>query len=108
MTLVLECPYEPPHVHEFPDDWEFAGADGTDPRADHRYRSDTWVYLDATLHEVHLTQVPLCDDQAIDEFTKVAGWGLNPVYLQVKRAGTTEFIVLEWKYDEQSDQVSPL
>jgi hypothetical protein len=107
VTVIQDCTFDIPHCHEYPDDWEFGGPAGTDPRADPRWRGSTYTYLDATLHQIHLTQAPLCDSQALDEFTLVASWGLQPVYLQVKRP-SGEVIVLPWQYNEKTDEMSPL
>ena len=109
--MILECKYdtEPGHrPHEFPDDWVLGGPLGNDPRADPRWRGTTYSYLDDRLREVHWTQVPLCDDQALDEFTKVANFGpnFNPTYLQCKRPGG-EVVVLGWKYDPDTDTLHP-
>lgn len=108
--ITLECPYEPPHTHSFPDDWELAGPTGLDPRGDRRWRGTTYVYLDRQLRVIHLTQTPLCDDQALDEFTKVAGFGpdYDPVYLQVRRPGERDAEVLDWQYDKTTDNLTPL
>ena len=106
MIIIQECNYEPPHQHEFPSDWEFGGADGEDPRADRRWQPTTYQYLNAHLDLVWTTQVPLCDDQAIDEFTKHSELGV--VYLQVRRPGERDFVLLDWKYNPTTDVVSPL
>lgn len=105
--IILECWVDPPHIHTYPDDWDFGGANGTDPRADVRYRPTTYRYYDAKLNLLDTTQAPLCDDQAIDEFTKVAGYGSAyiPVWIQATRPdGKVE--TLPWVYDKESDTVS--
>lgn len=105
MTVVIECPYEPVHEHEFPDDWEFGGANHLDPRSDPRWEPTTYVYLDDSLHEVWTTQVPLCLDQAIDEFTKHASLGVK--YLQLRKGrGDVELVPVE--YDRATDEVRDL
>ena len=107
--IEMECAYEPPHTHQFPDDWEFGGARGMDPRADRRWRPTTYLYLDDHLHVIETTQTPLCDDQALDEFTKVRdyGPGYRPAFLQAKRPdGTLD--VLDWQYNPDTDELSPL
>lgn len=106
--IELTCPYEPEHVHVFPDDWNFGGASGTDPRADPRWKPTSYTYIDDRVRLIHTTQAPICDDQAIDEFTKVAGWGknFNPVWLQVRRGDVVE--MLPWTYDKLTDEVSPI
>lgn len=103
--IVLNCPYEPLHHHEFPDDWIFGGADKSDPRADTRWSPTTYVYLDNHLNPVWTTQTPLCLDQAIDEFTKHAPLGAT--YLQYKNVGG-ELLLADWIYDPATDVVSPL
>lgn len=92
------------HTHEFPDDWNFGGPSGTDPRADPRWIPTTYYYYDDRLQVIHLTQVPICDDEAIDYFSTVAeyGSGFNPRWLRVKRSdGSVEPIPGE--YDKASD-----
>jgi hypothetical protein len=105
--IVIQCPYDPPHVHEYPDDWKFGGANGLDPRVDERYAPDTYVYFDRSLRILHLTQVPLCDDQAIDEFTKVASWSKqhDPHWLQVTRHGERNATTLPVVYNKETDEV---
>ena len=66
---VLECEYDGPD-HIFPKDWFFGGTDGSDPRADTRWLPTTYQYFDDRLDLIHTTQTPMCDDQAIDEFSK--------------------------------------
>ncbi len=108
--IVIECAYEPPHEHSYPADWQFAGANGLDPRADPRYRHSTYEYFDESLHLLHTTTVPLCDDEAIDKFTAVAGYGAGffPVYLTVRRYGEKAAATLPWRYDKTTDMVVPL
>lgn len=110
MTLIQECGYEPKHYHEYPDDWSFGGASGTDPRKDERFLPDTYQYLDSSLRVLHTTQVPLCDDEAIDNFTAIARYGSEfvPVYLQVKRAGKRDYVVLPFTYDTRTDLVTEM
>ena len=105
MTIVQECGYEPPHQHEFPDDWTFGGADGEDPRADVRWTPTTYVYLNDHFDEVWRTQTPLCDDEALDEFTKHAALGAT--YLQARQPDG-ELVLLDWQYDPKTDVLSPL
>jgi len=107
MTLVQACPYEPPHEHEFPDDWFFGGPLGTDPRADERWTPAVYMYRDDHLIVIHHTSVPFCDDEAIDKFTEVAGYGpgYNPIWLQVKRPGERDFHTIPVKYNAETDEV---
>jgi hypothetical protein len=109
IVLVQTCPYEPEHTHEYPADWHFGGPDGTDPRADPRFRPSTYVYLNASLHVIHTTSSYVCDDEAIDEFTTVAGWrhGFNPVYLQVRRPDSSAMEIIPWQYVKETDTVTP-
>lgn len=105
MTLVQECPYEPPHSHEFPDDWVFGGPSETDPRADERWTPTTYIYLNDRLDPVWTTQVPVCLDQALDEFTKYRESGA--AYLQSRVRGGK--LVLEpFRYDPKTDTVFSL
>lgn len=106
--IEIECDYaDPPHVHEYPDDWRFGGASDLDPRADSRYRPTVYEYYDSSAQVIHTTVVPLCDDEAIDRFTDVAAYGpaYNPVWLSAKRPdGTLE--MLPWTYNKQTDTAS--
>lgn len=104
VDVILECDFEPPHEHRFPSDWRFGGASGVDPRADERWLPTTYTYLSDRLDPIHVTQVPVCDNEAIDYFSKVAGWGkgFNPVWLQAKRPdGTVE--ILKVQYEKETD-----
>lgn len=104
---VIECSYEPVHTHSFPRDWTFGGANGLDPRTDPRFMADTYIYYDDKLNLLHITSAPLCDEQAIDEFTKVASWGptFNPRWLQVRRFGERSPITLPVEYFKDEDAV---
>lgn len=104
--ISLECRFEPPHAHEFPDDWELVGPTGRDPRGDRRWCGSTYVYLDDHLNEVWTTQTPLCDEQAIDEFTKHRDIGAT--YVQVRRPDERDFVLLDWQYNPESDTVYQL
>ena len=107
MTIQIECSFEPPHTHEYPDDWIFGGATGDDPRADRRWHPTTYEYYNDRLERIAVTQVPLCDDEALDYFTKVGEWGknFNPVWLwAVRPEGIT---VLPFTYDKSTDTVYP-
>lgn len=108
--MILDCFYtDPPHQHEYPPDWVFGGADGLDPRADERWQPTTYVYYDKDLTILHVTQTPLCDDEAIDQFTLVAGWfrDANPNWIIVTRPDrTTE--TLPWNYDKSTDTAYPM
>lgn len=109
MTIVIDCGYDPPHTHEFPDDWEFSGANGLDPRIDPRWvpeRRGMYDYINEDMTKCLSTHVPLCDDQALDEFTKVARRiGSNPKYLIVTRAGVSK--MLPWVYSKATDELTP-
>lgn len=108
---VVPCEYGVDHdEHEFPEDWIFAGANGIDPRADVRWMPTTYQYFDEKLKLLHTTQTPLCDDQAIDEFTIVStfGPGWNPVWIAVKRQGEEKFQMLPVKYDKATDEVKDM
>lgn len=105
--LIQTCNFEPEHTHEFPDDWQFGGPHDTDPRMDPRWSPDVYVYLDEHLIEIHTTTVPFCDDEAIDAFTEVAGYGptYTPKWIRVKRAGETAFHTLPFEYNHETDEV---
>jgi hypothetical protein len=107
--ISIDCANQnPPHTHTYPDDWVFGGANGVDPRADVRWRPTTYIYYSGTLEVLHTTQVPLCDDDALDRFTNVAGYGpeYDPVVLMaVREDGTRE--LLPWKYNKSDDTLTP-
>jgi hypothetical protein len=101
----IECPYEPLHVHFYPADWQFGGANGLDPRSDPRWENTTYVYLDHNLREIWTTQTPLCLDQAIDEFTKHAEVGATFLQYGPPR-GPLE--LAPWRYSAKEDTAYPL
>jgi hypothetical protein len=104
---VITCSFDPPHEHIYPADWTFGGSDGTDPRADERYKPDTYYYFDDQLRIIHVTQVPLCDDEAVDRFTEVAAYGpnFNPVFLHVRRHEDSSSRSIPVTYDKATDTV---
>ena len=103
---VIDCPFDPPHEHVLPGDWCFGGVDNLDWRADPRWKPSTYMYFDDKLVEIYVTQVPKCDDEAIDMFSFVASIGkdFNPIWLRVKRPDGTESR-LPVVYDRQTDEV---
>lgn len=108
--VVVTCYYtDPPHEHVFPADWVFGGADGMHPGADPRWKPTTYTYRNALLEHVYVTQTPLCDDQAIDEFTRIRdmGTGFDPVYLEIQPPDGLAFLA-RWRYDGPSDTVRPI
>lgn len=110
MTLVQECTFDPPHEHEFPDDWVFGGPSDTDPRADERFHPEGYQYFDERLNLLTTTSAYLCDDEALDAFTKVANYGpdWNPKYIAVRRRHTLKYEMMPWTYDKTEDMVTPL
>lgn len=101
-VVIVPCMHDGP-THVYPKDWEFGGANGLDPRADPRWKPDTYEYMNENLESVHLTQVPICDYHALDMFSEVQYWGLNPVFIRVKRHGDTEWHMLPYQYDSEDD-----
>jgi hypothetical protein len=104
--MIVTCRHEPPHAHEYPDDWEFGGANGTDPAADPRWRGSTYTYWSDKFELLELTSAPRCDDQAIDYFSMVAKHfkNSNPHFIQAKRPdGTVE--TLPFRYNRETDEV---
>lgn len=104
--LVVECPFDPPHEHVFPEDWQFGGADGSDFRTDPRWRPSVYVYISDRLQLLHTTVAPSCDDEAIDYFTTVASFGkdFNPKWIRVRRpdGSSTTLPVI---YNKATDEV---
>lgn len=103
-----ECEYG--EDHEYPDDWNF-GPSGTDPRADWRFLPSSYTYLDAAMEGAWQTSVPLCDDEALDNFTKVQNEvNYDPPlrYLMVRRPGEhSKPHVLPFVYNAETDMVYP-
>lgn len=85
--IVIECPFEPSHTHEYPDDWIMGGASSLDPRADERWHPTLYEYYNDRAERIYLTQVPLCDDEALEYCTTIASWGRdwNPVWIAAVR-----------------------
>lgn len=108
--MIVKCDYFELHTHEYPDDWFFGGPRNADPRADPRWLPTTYRYVDDRLDTIYDTQTPKCDEQAIDEFTKVASFGpdFNPVWLMVKRPWSDKFETLTLMYNKATDEVSDL
>jgi hypothetical protein len=105
--IIFDCFYtDPSHQHEYPDDWIFGGADGTHPGADPRFQPTVYTYYDADATPIHVTCSPLCDDQALDEFTDIARQfpGSNPFWLSVKRP-KEKAVMLPWHYDKATDML---
>lgn len=96
-----------PHDHIYPDDWELGGLDGIDPRVDPRWMPTTYTYYDADTTTNWVTQVPFCDDEALNYFTFIAGIvGSNPRWVAATRPGN--FVeMLPYLYDKATDTVSP-
>jgi hypothetical protein len=109
LVLTVPCGYGVDHdEHEFPEDWVFGGANGLDPRADARWRPTTYTYFSERLDVLAATQTPLCDDQAIDEFTVVSTYGpaFNPKYIYALRPGADKPERLMVTYDKATDTVT--
>lgn len=109
-VMVVECHYsDPPHQHVFPEDWIFGGANGLHPGADPRWKPTTYTYRDAMLNLVHVTQTPLCDEQALYEFTKIRDCGTDyyPVYLEIQPPGELAFLA-KWRYNRHTDTLEPI
>lgn len=106
--IEIECGFtDPPHVHTYPADWLFGGADGLHPGADKRFLPTTYTYYDADTTELTVSQIPLCDDEALDYFTKIAQIkGSNPRWCSAKRPGG-KLEMLPFLYDKASDTVYP-
>lgn len=95
------------HEHLYTLDWEIAGCSGLDPRIDVRYVPTSYEYYDVDTTSLWLTQVPFCDDEALDYFTFVAGIrGANPRWVSAKRpSGIIE--MLPYYYYADRDEVVP-
>lgn len=99
--MIVECDYFEPHTHDWPSEYPLGHPD---------WKPSTYYYYDENLKHLFLTQVPLCDYEAIDYFTTVASWGpqWNPVYLTVVRPGTNEAETLKVRYNKETDEVFDL
>ena len=108
--IFLLCKYEPRHYHEYPEDWEFGGANNEDPRSDSRWVSRQYEYYDASLHVIATLASAICDDEAIDKFTLVGQIGpfFSPVYIARRLGGERKYEFLPWQYDKTTDTVVPL
>lgn len=107
--IELDCGYSDA-PHEFPDDWTWGGPNGTHPGADPRWKTTVYTYYDERLAVVWTTSAPLCDEQAIDEFTTVTSYGpgFKPVYLSARRPGVAKEEMIPVKYDAATDTASDL
>lgn len=107
--IELDCSYDDA-PHTFPDDWIFGGADGCHPAADPRFKPTVYRYFDGQYQLIWSTVVPLCDEEAIDQFTFVASIspGFDPVYLAVLRPGAEKQEMLKVRYDKATDTASDL
>lgn len=103
----IECPFDPPHVHTYPSDWQFGGARNEDPRADPRFKPDSYYYWSDRMELIHVTSAYICDDEAIDAFTNVAnfGPGYRPKFIQVRRNGERTTSTIPVWYDCDTDEV---
>ena len=79
--IVKYVPDDPECAHELPNDWQFGGATGEDPRADPRWMPTTYLFMDRGLVGRHHTTEPRCDHEA-------RGW---------YRERTTERLPKEWE-----------
>lgn len=93
------------HDHLWPDDWTFGGANGLDPRADPRWMPTTYTYFGSNAQVLWISQTPLCDEEALDDFTKVATIaGSDPKWCWVKRPGE-ELKALPYTYNKATDSL---
>jgi hypothetical protein len=107
VRMILDCLYAPGVYHIWPEDWQFGGADGTDPRADPRWHPTTYEYWDDRLEICWRTQTPLCDDEALDNCTWVASLGksFNPIMvIAIRYNGLPQ--KLPWFYDKETDTLT--
>lgn len=105
--MIIECEQLEgrPHIHEFPDDWIFGGADGLHPGADTRYQPTTYIYYNEDLTEASTVSHLLCDDEALDYFSTVAKIvGNRPKWVSVKRPGE-KLVMLAWTYNTDTDEL---
>lgn len=105
--IVVPCDFEGPD-HEYPDDWQFGGADGSHPAAEPRWISTAYDYYNDRAQIIWTTSVPTCDDEAIDYFTFVADLGprFNPIWLSATRMdaeGNRKIEMLPWLYNKITD-----
>lgn len=107
--MKVRCRYDiiEAHDHEYPDDWVFGGADGLHPGADPRYTPTTYTYYARDARQVFVTSRPICEQQAIDEFTMVANMGplFDPHWIGVRQPDGNDK-VLPLTYDKATDVVT--
>lgn len=102
----IQCRYDPPHTHRYPDDWEFGGANLLDPAADPRWRGTTYTYWSDKFELLELVSHLRCDDAALDYFTQVAEHfpKSRPHFIQAKRPDKS-VTTLPFRYDRDTDEV---
>lgn len=95
--------------HEYPDDWNF-GPNHNDPRYDWRYEPTSYIYLDADMKGGWQTSAPLCDDEALDDFTKVqlaANYDPPLKWLMARRPGEGKPKIVPFYYSMEDDTIYP-
>lgn len=92
---------DPPHEHEYTGDWIFGGADGTHPGADPRYQPTIYTYLDAEIQPVCVTTEYVCDDYAVEGFTKYRD--RKPRYILAQPPEGKQYTI-PWVYDWVTDE----
>lgn len=101
VTVLTHFFTDPPHEHEYPGDWVFGGADGCHPGADARYRPVLYTYYNADIQPVCYTTEFVCDDYAVEGFTKYRD--RKPVYLTAQPHDAKVYTV-PWVYDSSEDE----
>lgn len=97
MTILLRYP-EWGCEHLYPDDWTFGGAVGGDPRADPRWETTTYIFMNRMLAPIYVGSDPLCDHQAIEEKRlAVDGYfpGSKVYYIKAQRPDGSEEMIYQ-------------
>lgn len=55
-------------------------------------------YRNADLSIVWTTSAPQTLEEALEYFERVAGWGLNPMYLEVREAGQDNWTMVKKQF----------
>ena len=82
-----------------------------DPDPPMRFHRNGYAYLDSSFREIFRTSVPRNTDEALDYFTKVAGWfyGENrPKYIAIREHDQAKLRILPFEYDSVTDTWSEL
>lgn len=96
MTITLRYPEFGGCEHTYPDDWEFGGAKGGDPRADSRWQPTTYIFMNRNFRPIFIGSDSLCDHEAINsKRLRVDSYHTDSkvYYIQAQRPDGTEELI---------------